>query len=43
LVNSLGLERRRYAETQLFALPDDAATPDFMALAIAAYPPAPAS
>lgn len=38
LVNSLGLERRRYAETQLFALPDDAATPDFMALAIEAYP-----
>jgi len=42
-INSLGLERRRYAETQLFALPDDAATPDFMALAIAAYPPAPDS
>lgn len=38
LVNSLGLERRRFAETQLFALADDAPTPDFMALAIAAFP-----
>jgi len=37
-VNSLGLERRRYAETQLFALPDGAPSPDFMAIAIAAYP-----